>query len=502
MFSLPKDKENLAHLWWLPSAEAIIFVIVFYLSLYVMPYLINSDGDLGRHITIGSVLLDSGQIIRTDIFSHTMLGEKLILHEWLSDLLFAKVYLLYGLNGIAWLTSLTLAGTYALFTAGLKWLNIRTPVRFIAGILAFLVGINHWHTRPHIITTFLFTYLLLSLAYYAKTEQRKVLFPIPFVMVLWANLHGAFITGLVQIGLFSIGLLLDKKYEATKTVFILLLISIIATLLNPFGAEMITHGFGYLQLDYLVDITNEYKSPNFHHSIMWPFLGTLLLTIVVGWNNKVQKSGLSLVLLLFWTASALYSARNVPLYGQVAALFLATQIDQSTQILSGKANRFLTISDQTGKRASGWLWSIAFSAFLMISQAQGRTFDLLGEGNQFSPESFPVQAINDLEDTAFLEGNVFNDFGWGGYLLYRLWPNNLVFIDGQTDFYGENLTYIHQQTITGQGDWQYTLDQYNIDWVILPPHLPLAKLLSKSDDWKRVYSDNTSLVFTRKQLSH
>ncbi len=52
MFSLPKDKENLAHLWWLPSAEAIIFVIVFYLSLYVMPYLINSDGDLGRHIEL------------------------------------------------------------------------------------------------------------------------------------------------------------------------------------------------------------------------------------------------------------------------------------------------------------------------------------------------------------------------------------------------------------------------------------------------------------------
>ncbi len=497
MFSLTKEKKTTNRLWWMPSPEVIIFMIVFYLSLYVMPYLINSDGDLGRHITIGEVILSSKQIPQSDIFSHTMFGEKLVLHEWASDLLFAQVYRLYGLNGIAWLTSLTLAGTYALFTAGLKWLNIRTPVRFLAGMLAFLVGINHWHTRPHIITTFLFAYLLLSLIYYCKTEERKVLYPIPFVMVFWANLHGAFITGLVQIGLFALGLVLDKRHAAAKEILFLLFISTAASLLNPFGTEMITHGFGYLQLDYLVDITNEYKSPNFHHLIMWPFLGTLLLTIIAGWNNKRARSWVELILLLFWTASALYSARNVPLYGLVAVLFLAIQGEYISHEILPRSNSFFEMLDQTGKQARGWIWAIVFVAFFIISQHQGKTFDVLGQGNQFSSDHFPVKAIDELKDTGLLNGNMFNDFGWGGYLLYRLWPEQLVFIDGQTDFYGEELTYIHQQTIIGQGNWQLILDQYNIDWVILPPNLPLGILLSESQDWEKVYEDDISIIFTR-----
>ncbi len=492
-----KQKKQTARFWWLPSAEAVIFIIVFRLSLYVMPYLINSDGDLGRHIIIGKVLLNSHQILRTDIFSHTMFGEKLILHEWLSDLLFAKVYLLYGLNGIAWLTSTTIAGTYALFAAGLKHLNVRTPIRFLAGITAFLVGINHWHTRPHIITTFLFTYLTLALVYYYKTGERKFLYPIPIVMILWANLHGAFVSGLVHIGLFSIGLFLEKKYIAARTVLVLLFTSIFAAMINPFGSEMITHSFGYLQLDFLIDFTNEYQSPNFHHVIVWPFLSILLLIIIVGWRSKTQMGWTHLVLLIFWTASALYSARNIPLYGQVAVLFLAIQGEKLSNTFSLRLNHFLSISDYVGRQARGWLWSIGFAIFLILSQAQGKTVDVLNQGNQFSPDSFPINAIEYLEETGLPTGNVFNEFGWGGYLLYRLWPDNLVFIDGQTDFYGEKLTSIHQQTIMGQGDWQLTLDQYKISWVILSPNRPLEKLLSMSHSWEKIYSDSIASVFIR-----
>ena len=496
--SLASVQKKAARFWWLPSAEAVIFIIVFWLSVYVMPYLINSDGDLGRHIIVGEVLLNTREIFQTDIFSHTMFGEKLILHEWLSDILFAKVYLLYGLNGIAWITSATLAGTYALFTAGLKFLNIRTPIRFFAGMAAFLVGINHWHTRPHIITTLLFTYLTLTLIYYYKTEERKALYPIPFVIILWANLHGAFISGLVQIALLFIGLCIERKRTAAGTIGILFIVSVAASLINPYGAEMITHSFGYLQLDFLINLTNEYNSPNFHHAITWPFLGILLLTIVAGWYRNTKADWVQLTLLLFWTASALYSARNIPLFGQVAVLFLAIQGDQIAQALSPKLNRFLSVSDYAGKQAWGWMWSIGFAAFVMFSQVKGTTFDVLDQGNQFSPDSFPIKAIDELEEREILTGNVFNEFRWGGYLLYRLWPKHLVFIDGQTDFYGEDLTYIHQQTIKGQGDWQHVLDQYDVNWVILRPSQPLEKLLTVSNDWEKVYTDNTASVFMRK----
>lgn len=490
--------NNSKSIWWLPSVETIIFMLVFYLSLFVMPYLINSDGDLGRHITIGQMLIDTRRVPAEDVFSHTMFGEKLILHEWLSDVLFSLVYRFWGMNGIAWLTSSIIAGTYALFVTGLKHLEIKMHLRFLSGTTAFLVGINHWHTRPHIITTFLFAYLILVLNLYWKTSKKQVLYSIPLVMIIWANLHGAFISALVQISIFLIASIINRKKKATKELIILLLLSFAATLLNPYGLQMLTHSFRYLQLDYLINITNEYRSPNFHDMIIWPFLATLLLTIIIK-PSKSSKTDWGLLLtLLFWTASSLYSARNIPLYGLCASLYLAQTINQNEKYIQFIKQKKITDFDSVGNKANGWIWALGFAALIAITQSNGIKTDVLAQGNIFSNERFPVKAADFLlENDNMPTGNVFNDFGWGGYLLYRLWPEKLVFIDGQTDFYGENLMRIHQQTYMAENGWDKTLDAYKIDWVILPTDAPLARNLSLRMNWKKIYEDGTAIVFER-----
>ncbi len=491
-------REKESRLWWFPSVEVLIFIIVFLLSLFVMPNLINGDGDLGRHITIGEVLLDTRTILSEDIFSHTMLGEELILHEWLSDLIFALVYRASGLNGIAWMTAAVIAGTYALLTAGLKFLNVRTFVRLLAGFAAFLVGTVHWHTRPHIITTFIFTYFALTLVYYYQTGRWKVLIPLPFVMILWANLHGAFVSGLVLVGLFGIGLLLERKFSSALKIGLLLAALILASWINPVGPKMITHSFGYLQLDYLVEFTDEYNSPNFHQGIIWPFAGMVVLSILMGWRSQRRLGWTPLVWIAFWTASALYSTRNIPLYGQVAVIFLALEADFMLGELSPRVDAYLTRTDQVGRRAWGWMWAILFVGLLIFLEANDGKIDYLELGNNFNPEVFPVEALDALEESGIPEGNVFNEFMWGGYLLYRLWPEKLVFIDGQTDFYGEDLTFIHEQTLEAQGDWRAILDDYQVQWVILPPERGLGPWLDQSTEWERIYQDNTTSVWVRR----
>jgi hypothetical protein len=262
---------------------------------------------------------------------------------------------------------------------------------------------------------------------------------------------------------------------------------------------MLTHGFGYLQLDYLVDITNEYQSPNFHHAITWPFLGILLLTIVMGGYSNRQMGWVPLVLLFFWTASALYSARNVPLYGQIAVLILAYQGDRLIAELSPRLDAYFSRSDQAGRRAGGWIYAILFAGLLIFLEAGGVSLDNAKLGNNFDPDHFPVRAIDSLEASGLPQGNVFNEFGWGGYFLYRLWPEKKVFIDGQTDFYGEDLTYTYNQTADAEGDWEAVLDEYRVTWVILPPERALGKLLSLSPEWEQIYGDDTASVWVRGQ---
>ena len=85
----------------------------------------------------------------------------------------------------------------------------------------------------------------------------------------------------------------------------------------------------------------------------------------------------------------------------------------------------------------------------------------------------------------------------GGYLLYRGWPNQLVFIDGQTDFYGEELTREYESAITLGKSWQGIFEKYQINWVIVETNSPLAQTLIQDKHWKILYKDETAVIIKK-----
>jgi hypothetical protein len=129
-----------------------------------------------------------------------------------------------------------------------------------------------------------------------------------------------------------------------------------------------------------------------------------------------------------------------------------------------------------------------------LAFANGIRIDLSGQGNRFDPGVFPVAAVDWLESQSPPE-NGFNHFPWGGYLLYRLWPEGRVFIDGQTDFYGEALVREYEQVIgLGEG-WREVLRRYDIGWALVPPGSAFAQALTKEPGWLQVYRDGTAAIF-------
>ncbi len=89
---------------------------------------------------------------------------------------------------------------------------------------------------------------------------------------------------------------------------------------------------------------------------------------------------------------------------------------------------------------------------------------------------------------------MFNNFIWGGYLLYRTFPENPVFIDGQTDFYGEDLTLEYAQVVSLDDGWQDVLGKYDVSWVIIQSGKPLVHALQNELNWKIVYQDATATI--------
>ncbi|MBA3532206.1 MAG: hypothetical protein H0T73_09830 [Ardenticatenales bacterium] len=485
-------------LWLFPSTPALLFLLIFWVGLLFAPPMLNSDGDLGRHITLGRYMLSSRQIPTEDLFSHTMAGAHMVPHEWLSQLLFALAHEMAGLNGVVWLTMAVLAGSYALLGMGMRGMGIRSPLVLAGVLFAAMTGALHWLTRPHIFTFFFFTAFFLILERYRQSDNSGWLLLLLPLMVLWANIHGAFVIGFILVIVYGLGLAMEGRHEAALKLLmgVLPTLLVLAASFNPVGPELVQHSFAYPQQRFLVNVTVEYQSPDFHSPSSWFFAALLLGAVGLGWLLGRRLAWTPLLLLLLWAAFALYSARNIPLFALVAVPILAREVDEWLNTGAPAIARSLGRMDEIDRQSWGWMWSLGVVALLMAVQAAGTPLDVWREGNRFSPSAFPVGAV-DVLSGKLPEGEMFNEFAWGGYLLYHLWPEERVFIDAQTDFYGEALTREFLQVAEAEPGWEALLEQRGVRWVILPPTRPLVRWLAQTPGWVQVYKDETAEVWER-----
>ena len=84
---------------------------------------------------------------------------------------------------------------------------------------------------------------------------------------------------------------------------------------------------------------------------------------------------------------------------------------------------------------------------------------------------------------------------WGGYLIYRFYPDVRVFWDGRVDLYGTPYNQAAVDTFMGGPKWKQTLAEHGITAALVPANLALASLLADSKDWQPVYRDKTAVLF-------
>ena len=187
---------------------------------------------------------------------------------------------------------------------------------------------------------------------------------------------------------------------------------------------------------------------------------------------------------------SLYSARNIPLFAIVVTPIIAATIQAGMEDIQ----IFVRIGDNfkdMERRMRGILWPLTVVVATIALVVNG----FFGVRNAYDARVFPTQAMDWLESHP-QNGNMFNYFTWGGYILYRGWPQSLVFIDGQTDFYGEALTREYEQVIVQGTGWNDILEKYEVEWVLLPVSTPLAEAL-KDSDWQILYEDPVAVILRK-----
>jgi hypothetical protein len=481
----------------IPRLRDVLFISLLTVVILFGPRTFNLDGDLGRHITIGNYIIESLTIPRTDIFSHTMTGQTLTPHEWLAQVLLALAHRNLGLPGVVLLTALIIASTFTIVFYESQARSKSPVISLGITILAAAASSLHWLARPHVFT-FIFLAIWSLLLERVRRGKHVPLWAFGLLMLVWANTHGAFIAGFVTWGAYLGGELFEawktRQWSSNrlKSWGMIGLISLAATLLNPAGIHLWGTSIGFVSNHYLVSHTQEYLPPDFHNPGTWPFLLLIAFSIWMLGSKKQPLPVAHSLLLTGWMILGLYSARNIPLFAIIAAPIMSeTAADNLAN------SRWKTIEDNLLKtdqslRGATWIIIGILGAVLLMSTPAMRAY------NRFDASVFPVEALNWLEQHP-QRGNVFNYFPWGGYLLYRQWPETLVFIDGQTDFYGESLTREYEQVISAAQSWKAIMNKYQIEWAIIPSTSNLTNALSENN-WEILYQDETATILRVKTI--
>jgi hypothetical protein len=515
----------------LPSAFDIVFVAL----ALVVPFawvepLLNADGDLARHLRVGDTILQHGLFFR-DLFSNTKLGKPFVPYEWLSEVVFAVVNRIGGLAAVSIFCGLVIGATYALLVLFLRRRGVDPLLAFLVGMLAAAVSCVHWLARPHLFTPLAAVLLLFLLE--RRPDRWGVLLVAP-LFVAWANLHGGFFFGLVLIGVFLAGDLMElhaaRRAAAEPTGgagnggpagevaqpgrgreaaaldggavrrrlgyhAALLLVGAAACLVNPEGPALFGHVIGWFGQRYIINNTAEYLSPNFHMRSVQIFLGALILLVGALGMARTRISWPRLLVITADTFFALYSGRNIPLFAVTALPLAALELDAEWRGLPflGRLRQGFAEGDAASR---GGVWSGAVAVALMALLVNGgRVASHTLVSARFDPRIFPVDAVRRAR-AAGLGGRMFNAFGWGGYILYA-WPEQRVFIDGQTDFYGDTIFRTYQDIAGLQAGWRRQLDSLQISLVIVGSKTALGNELQRLPGWTRWYGDSTAVILRR-----
>jgi len=462
-----------------------LFTAILFFALFVLATREISDPDFWWHLRTGQYIVETRAIPHTDPFSLTRAGHPWITHEWLAEVF---LYTLYTLGSFP-LLILTFA---ALITLTFALVYARMPgkpyVAAFALLVAALSTAPTWGVRPQMLTL-----LLASLFLYLLDRQQR-LWLLPPLMVLWVNLHSGYALGLVIVAVYLFAAIIESvtsrfTLHALRPLALTFVFCCLAVLFNPNGATMYVYPLETLTSRTMQAYIQEWFSPDFHLVEFQPFAWLLIGTLAAMALGGKRVSLTQTILLAGSGYAALRSARNIPIFALIAAPILAEQvwhlIAARVTVASPRATRGVILLN--------WL-------ILAIVIIAGGVRVVAVVNNQPAVERarLPVAAV-DFLCARGAQGALYNTYGWGGYLIWRLYPQVRVFIDGRADVYGDTfIEEMYLKAYRGGADWRAPLEQYDVRLVLVEPNAPIVTHLARDAQWQRLYEDHQAIVFERK----
>jgi hypothetical protein len=505
--------------WLLPSIGSLCLLLALYL-LVTNSGRFLLDSDTGWHIRTGDLIWQTGAVPRQDVFSHTMAGREWFAWEWLTDVGMSAIHRARGLAGIVGAAILLLGVSYAALYRVMIGRGADALLSCALTIFAAIASIVHWLARPHLVSIALMIAWCAMVEAYRRRRSRWI-YAAPLLIALWANLHGAFVATFIMLVIYAAGETLEfaarrelksRPWRAVCVTYVLVgALSALSALATPYGLKLYGHLWRYLSDRELLETIQEFQSPNFH-SVDGKLIELLLLFGAVAAVQAVRRRRFVEVgLLLLWSHMTLQSERHVTLAVMVMTPIIAEQwtallgeaVDRATRS-GGRAASGLDRVRQhyrglmaIDRQMTGALIYAAALAFLLVAIGSRWADDLFSP--RFNPKRLPVEAV-DFIAQAKPAGNLYAHDQYGGYLIYRLYPQIRVFVDGRSDFYRQGTVLEEMEQLSSvKPSWSAVLEKRRIEWMLLRRDEPLALLAEASGEWMSIYRDATAQVLIKKR---
>ena len=469
---------------------------LFYFTLFLLIFVIclNSDKfdfDLWARLIAGMGVIEGGHVLKTDFLSYTPVHVWYD-HEWGSGVIFYTFLKYFGPFSLIILETLLYFGIFVLITRIIK---LRTEFStynilfYVFPVLALEANFNN-PIRCHLFSFFLFTLFIYFLEY-ARKGKNFGLYLIPLIVIFWNNVHGGVVSGAGLLLMYALGEFLNKKSFAKY--FITFIVSAPLLLINPWGIDYIRFLIeaNSMQRPEVAEWWGLFSKFHFFRQIpfkifMFAIIGIEILKFIKisllaknakEWYEKLDK--VKIILLLSTLFLAIKHVKLLPFFVITGTIF-------------GYENFFKLINDiKLPKIKEGIVYAVLL---IMCSvPVMVKNFSIPLNTVDYPVKEAEFIKINDIK------GNILVNFGLGSYVSYKLYPNNLIFMDGRyEEVYYDYMVPLLKKFYLVNPYWNEILEKFPPDVMIIENYYPVYGVLSELEDWAKIYDGKSFGVFVPK----
>lgn len=465
-----------------------------------------TDTDLWGHVRFGQAVIAQHHLVLNDPYSYSAFDHLWRNHEWLTEVVMAAAYNVFGVVGLKLWKFACVAATMLFVVLGLAETGATPTAQLNTLTVVAIATMPQMEFRPQ-----LFTFVLLAamLALLARDNYRgrAPLWMLVPMMALWANLHGGFIMGIAVLGLYAgmtgvNDLAAGAGLGRAIRLGALAMAALLATMVTPYGIGTWSPVLHALRNPMTRIAVTDWQPLVFAMARQWHaqpagviyFLCAIGIMAAFAFTFALEPRGGDLPLAAIaavMSIAAFVAVRNLPLAVIACALPVARHSSRLAAHLREHAEAAGTKFDAPAERSgtSPWL-AIAVAAVLAV-------YSGVFSARLRADKPYPSGAVAFMRQHD-LRGNILGDFGWGEYLIWHTFPESKVFIDGRYDtVYPYSVIERYIAFYFDRRGAQALLTSYPHDFVLIPPASRAYGMMRRQSGWKLIYHDADSALFAR-----